>query len=62
MVLTKMTTQQSFDIDLFENMANNLMFRLKLGNSRRISADAEMKCATCLQILILENLQVICKK
>lgn len=24
MVLTKMTTQQSFDIDLFENMAHNI--------------------------------------
>lgn len=24
MVLTKMTTQQSFDIDLFENMARNM--------------------------------------
>lgn len=24
MVLTKMTTKQSFDIDLFENMANNM--------------------------------------
>lgn len=48
MVLTKMTTQQSFDIDLFENIANNLMFRLQLGNRRRISADTERNFATCL--------------
>lgn len=28
MVLTKMTTQQSFDIDLFENMANDMFLYL----------------------------------
>lgn len=63
MVLTKMTTQQSFDIDLFETWQIICShFRLKLGNSRRISADTEWKCAACLRILILENLQVFVKK
>lgn len=28
MVLTKMTTQHSFDIDLFENMANDMFLCL----------------------------------
>lgn len=51
-----MTTQQSFGIDLFENMANNTLSCLlyclvKSWNGRTIS-ETDMRCATDLQILI----------